>query len=119
MVFVQLYVTNLTNGQYVDVPVYGVHNVNIINIQFNATGGNQFRVIEVQSDILRFANSQRQYLTFMNNAHSYITLNAGTEKMHSIKNCDLSGKILLDFHVVTGHALNEVDWHAIITLEID
>lgn len=116
---IQLYVTNLTNGQYFDVPVYGVHNVNIINIQFHATGGNQFRVVEVQSDILRFANSQRQYLTFMNNAHNYINFNAGTEIMHSIKNCDLYGKILLDFNVVSGHTFNGIEWHAIITLEID
>ncbi len=118
MVFVQLYVTNATNGQYFDFPVFGVHNIIIVNLQFHESGGNQFRVIEVQSDVLRFPQSQRQYFTFLNNAQNYINFSSGTELMPSIKNCDLSGKILLNFQSVAGQAFGAT-WHAIITLEIN
>lgn len=118
MVFVQLYVTDATNGRYFDVPVYGVHNINIINIQFHDSGvASQFRVIEVQSDFIRFPNSQRQYLLFLNNGQNYVNFNAGTEIMPSIKKCDLNGKIFLNFHLVSGTAFN--NWSAVITLEID
>lgn len=120
MVFVQLYVTEATNGLYFDVPVYGVHNVNIINLQFHDSGGNaQLRVIEVQSDILRFPNSQRQYLMFLNNGQNYINFNAGTEIMPSIKNCDLSGKIMIRLNVVSGNAFNNNTWTLLLGLEID
>lgn len=119
MVFVQLYVTNLTNNQYVDVPVFGVHNINIVGIQFHDSGGNnQFRCIEIRSDILRFPQSQSQYLMFLNNGQNYINFNAGTEMMASIKHCDLNGKILLDLHVVSGQAFG-ANWTTVITLEID
>ena len=118
MVFVQLYVTNATNGLYFDVPVFGVHNVNVINIQFHCDGGaGAFRCIEIQSDILRFPQSQRQYLMFLNNGQNYINFTQGTEIMQSIKNCDLYGKIMLNFQVVSGTALGV--WTGIVTLEID
>jgi len=125
MVFIQLVVTNLANGlpannnTYLDVPLYGVYDINIISIQFHDSGGNaetKFRILELQSDVLRFPHSQRQYLTFMNNGQNYINYEASSENMPSIKNADLNGKILANVNQLYGlHAL--ANFHMILTLE--
>ena len=98
-------------------PLYGVFDINVISIQFHDSGGNgQFRILELQSDILRFPHSQRQYLTFMNHGQTLINFEASAENMPSLKNCDLNGKILCNVNTVhSAHALN--NFHMILTLE--
>ena len=124
MVLVQLLVTNLTSGSltannntYLDVPLYGVYDINVISIQFHDSGANtQIRVLELQSDVLRFPHSNRQYLTFINNAQGSINFEASAENMPSVKNCDLNGKILVNVNALyASTALN--NFHMVLTLE--
>ena len=75
----------------------------------------QMRVVELQSDILRFPHSNRQYLTFINNAQTAINLNQGTESMPSVRNVDVNGKILINANVIAGTAFN--NWYMILTVE--
>jgi hypothetical protein len=125
MVFVQLLVTNLTSGSltannnsYLDVPLYGVYDINIISVQFHATGAaTEWRVLELQSDVLRFPHSNRQYLTFLNNGQNYINFEASGELMPSIKNIDFNGKILCNVNLLAGTALPSPSFHCIVTLE--
>ena len=123
MVLVQLVVTNLTGGSltannntYFDVPLYGVYDINVVSLQFHDSGAaTQFRVIELQSDILRFPHSSRQFLTFINNAQTAINFEASSENMPSIKNIDLNGKILINTVLLAGTAFN--NYHMVLTLE--
>ena len=123
MVLVQLVVTNLTsdsltanNNTYFNVPLYGVYDINVISLQFHDSGANtQFRVVELQSDILRFPHSSRQFLTFLNNAQTAINFEASAENMPSIKNIDLNGKILINTVLLAGTAFN--NYHMVLTLE--
>tara|TARA_R110000868_G_scaffold16057_1_gene72724 strand:- start:120 stop:515 length:396 start_codon:yes stop_codon:yes gene_type:complete len=123
MVLVQLVVTNLTsdsltanNNTYFNVPLYGVYDINVISLQFHDSGANtQFRVVELQSDILRFPHSSRQFLTFLNNAQTAINFEASAENMPSIKNIDLNGKILINTVLLAGTAFN--NFHMVLTLE--
>jgi len=124
MVLVQLVVTNLTSGSltannntYFDVPLYGIYDLNVISIQFHDSGAaTQIRVLEIQSDVLRFPHSSRQYLTFINNSQNSINFEAAGENMPSVKNCDLSGKILINVNALyASTALN--NFHMVLTLE--
>lgn len=123
MVLVQLVVTNLTsdsltanNNTYFNVPLYGVYDINVISLQFHDSGAaTQFRVVELQSDILRFPHSSRQFLTFLNNAQTAINFEASAENMPSIKNIDLNGKILINTVLLAGTAFN--NYHMVLTLE--
>lgn len=118
MVLVQIYVGQAENNNtYINVPLYGVYDVNIINIQFHdALGAGQTSVIQIQSDVLRFPASGQQSLLFMNNASCNVTYNSAVEAMPSIKNCDFNGKILMNVTGVSGTALSN-GWHLILTLE--
>jgi hypothetical protein len=123
MVLVQLLITNQTSGSLVDnnntffsVPLYGVYDINVISLQFHDSGAaTQFRVIELQSDILRFPHSSRQFLTFLNNAQTAINFEASSENMPSIKNIDLNGKIFINANLLAGTAFN--NFHMVLTLE--
>jgi len=123
MVLVQFVVTNSAGGSltannntYFDVPLYGVYDINVISLQFHDSGpATQFRVVELQSDILRFPHSNRQFLTFLNNAQTAINFEASAENMPSVKNIDLNGKILINANVVAGTAFN--NFHMVLTLE--
>ena len=123
MVLVQLVITNQTSGSLVDnnntffnVPLYGIYDINVISLQFHDSGaGTQFRVIELQSDILRFPHSSRQFLTFLNNAQTAINFEASSENMPSIKNIDLNGKIFINANLLAGTAFN--NFHMVLTLE--
>lgn len=124
MVLVQLVVTNLTslplitanNNTYIPVPLYGVYDINVISLQFHDSGAaTQFRLIELQSDILRFPHSGSQYLTFINNEQTAINFEASSENMPSIKNIDLNGKLLINANVLAGTAFN--NFHMVLTLE--
>ena len=123
MVLIQFVVTNLTGGSltannntYFDVPLYGVYDINVVSLQFHDSGaGTQFRVVELQSDILRFPHSSRQFLTFLNNAQTAINFEASAENMPSIKNIDLNGKILINTVLLAGTAFN--NFHMVLTLE--
>jgi len=123
MVLVQLVVTNQTSGSLVDnnntffnVPLYGIYDINVISIQFNDSGAaTQFRVIELQSDILRFPHSSRQFLTFLNNNQTSINYEASGENMPSVKNIDLNGKIFINANLLAGTAFN--NFHMVLTLE--
>jgi hypothetical protein len=118
MVLIQIYIPYTANNTYFDVPLYGVYDLNVVSIQFHDSGANtQFRVVEIQSDILRFPYSNRQYLTFINNSQNTINYSSGREDMPSIKNIDLNGKILLNFNYLAGTALN--NWHCVLTLEVN
>jgi hypothetical protein len=124
MVLVQLLITNLTSGSltannntYFDVPLYGIYDINVISIQFHDSGAaTQFRVLEIQSDVLRFPHSSRQYLTFLNNPQNSLNFEASAENMPSVKNCDLSGKMLINVNTLYATtALN--NFHMVLTLE--
>jgi hypothetical protein len=123
MVLVQLVVTNLTgdslvsnNNTFFNVPLYGVYDINVVSLQFHDSGANtQFRVIELQSDVLRFPHSSRQFLTFLNNTQTSINFEASSENMPSIKNIDLNGKIFINANLLAGTAFN--NFHMVLTLE--
>jgi hypothetical protein len=124
MVLVQLVVTNLASGSltannntYFDVPLFGIYDINVISLQFHDSGANtQFRVLEIQSDVIRFPHSSRQYLTFFNNPQNSINFEASGENMPSVKNCDLNGKILINVNALYAPtALN--NFHMVLTLE--
>lgn len=116
MVLIQIYVPYTSNNTYFDVPLYGIYDINIVGIQFHDSGAaTQMRVVELQSDILRFPHSNRQYLTFINNAQTAINLNQGTESMPSVRNVDVNGKILINANVIAGTAFN--NWYMILTVE--
>jgi len=94
MPLVQLRVTNALNGSSFDLPAYGNYDIVIISAQYHSTdAGNVRRVIQIQSDQLRFVNSPLQYLTFLNNYQSSFNWNNGF--VYSIKNVSLNGKIRL------------------------
>ena len=123
MVLVQLVVTNLTgdslvsnNNTFFNVPLYGVYDINVISLQFHDSGANtQFRVIELQSDVLRFPHSSRQFLAFLNNGQTSINFEASAENMPSIKNIDLNGKIFINANLLAGTAFN--NFHMVLTFE--
>ena len=118
MVLVQIYIPYTSNNTYFDVPLYGVYDLNVVSIQFHDSGANtQMRVVQLQSDLLRFPYSNQQYLTFINNSQNANTFNSGREDMPSIKNIDLNGKILLNLQVVAGTAFN--NWYCVLTLEVN
>lgn len=118
MVLIQIYIPYTSNNTYFDVPLYGVYDLNLVSIQFHDSGANtQMRVVQIQSDILRFPYSNQQYLTFINNSQNAITFNAGREDMPSIKNIDLNGKILFNLNVLAGTAFN--NWYCVLTLEVN
>lgn len=117
MVFIQFLVTEDTNNTFFNTALFGIHDINIISLQFHDTGAaTQFRVLELQSDILRFPHSNRQYLTFMNNGQDYINYEASGESMPSVKNMDCNGKFFLNLSKVSGTVLN-ANWVLILTLE--
>lgn len=117
MVFIQIYVSNATNNTYIDVPLYGIYDINVIGIQFHdALGGGQTSVIQIQSDVLRFQSSSRQNLLFMNNPSANVNYSAALEAMASIKNADCNGKILMNISNLSGTALGAT-WTLILNLE--
>jgi len=118
MVFIQLLVNNTNNNTYIDVPCYGIYDLNVVGLQFHDTGGNQFRLLQVQSDVLRFPYSNQQSLVFMNNAQNTINYCNGRDDMPCIRNIDMNGKILINVALLAGHALNGT-WHLILTLEVN
>jgi hypothetical protein len=100
------------------VPLYGVYDLNVVSIQFHDSGANtQMRVVQIQSDILRFPYSNQQYLTFINNSQNTVTFSSAREDMPSIKNIDLNGKILFNLNVLAGTAFN--NWYCVLTLEVN
>jgi len=123
MVLVQLVVTSQTSGSLVDnnntffdVPLYGVYDINVISLQFHESGQpTEFRVIELQSDILRFPHSSRQFLTFLNNNQTSINFEASGENMPSVKNIDLNGKIFINVNRLAGTVI--ANFHMVLTLE--
>lgn len=117
MVLVQIYVPYTANNTYFDVPLYGVYDMMVVSIQFHDSGASsQMRVVQIQSDILRFQHSNQQYLTFINNAQTAINFNQGSaELMPSLKNIDINGRILINANVLAGTAFN--NWYMVITLE--
>jgi hypothetical protein len=118
MVFVQFLITSATNNTYFNAALYGIHDINIISLQFHDTGAaTQWRVLELQSDILRFPHSSRQYLTFLNNGQNYINYEASGEFMPSVKNMDCNGKFLLNLNQVDGPAPLNANWSLVLTLE--
>jgi hypothetical protein len=107
MVFVQLYITDTTNGNYFDVPLYGIYDINLIGIQFNHAN---HHVLQIQSDILRFQSSSRPSLLFMsnnsaNNQTTSVNYSAALEAMPSIKNADCNGRIFINVLQADGTAL--------------
>ena len=116
MVLVQIYVPYTANNTYFDVPLYGVYDMMVVSVQFHDSGANtQMRVVQIQSDVLRFQHSNQPYLTFINNAQTVINLNQASEMMPSLKNIDINGRILINANVVAGTAFN--NWYMVITLE--
>jgi hypothetical protein len=104
------------NNTYFDVPLYGVYDMMVVSVQFHDSGANtQMRVVQIQSDVLRFQHSNQPYLTFINNAQTVINLNQASEMMPSLKNIDINGRILINANVVAGTAFN--NWYMVITLE--
>jgi len=116
MVFIQFLVTNTTNNTYYDAALYGIYDINIISLQFHDSGAaSEFRVLELQSDILRFPHSNRQYLTFLNNGQNYINFEAAGEFMPSVKNMDCNGKFFFNVNKISGTAFN--NWSLVLTIE--
>jgi hypothetical protein len=116
MVLVQIYVPYTANNTYFDVPLYGVYDIMVVSVQFHDSGANtQMRVVQIQSDVLRFQHSNQPYLTFINNAQTYLNLNQASEMMPSLKNIDVNGRILINANVIAGTAFN--NWYMVITLE--
>jgi hypothetical protein len=94
MPLVQIYVTSALNGTYFDVPLYGTHDVNILNVSYHDAPVLAHPML-IQSDILRVPNSQQQGIMFINQPHTNMTYNGGAERMVSFPNCDFNGKVLI------------------------
>jgi hypothetical protein len=116
MVLIQIYVTAALNNTYFDVPLYGTYDVNIVNISYHDTPV-QARPMQIRSDILRLANSQ-QPIMFINAPSSSTNINAGTERMISIPNCDFNGRVLINLIDVTTGAQPANMQYLLITLEV-
>lgn len=95
MVLVQIYVTEVTNGSYFDVPLYGTYDVNLLNVSYHDQPV-LARPMLIQSDILRVPNSNQQGIMFINQPHTNMTYNGGAERMVSFPNCDFNGKVLIN-----------------------
>ena len=119
MPLVQILVTAALNGTQFDVPVYGLSNITIVSVQYHTTeaaAGNQ-RVIQIQSDKLRFINSPLQYLTFGSYFSATVGYNQGF--VHNIKNVVLDGKFYLKVVDIATGALPASMTHCLITLDIE
>lgn len=100
MVLVQIYVSQALNNSYIDIPLYGTYDVSVVGIQYhdNPSLG---RPMEIRSDLLRFPNSSRPFLMFINAAHTNIASGSDTGRMISIPNCDFNGKVLINLIDIT------------------
>lgn len=114
MVLIQLYITQDNNNSYIDVPLYGIYDVNMVGLQYYQAGS-QHAVLQIQSDILRFQSSSRPNLLFMNKPDSNINYSAALETMPSIKNADFNGKIYISVSKVAGHNLSS--FYLLLTFE--
>lgn len=95
MVLCQISVPVAQNNTFIPVPLFGIYDVNVINVQYldsAVTTG----VFEVRSDILRFPNSASTFLTFINAPRTFVQFNHGTEEMVSIPNADFNGRLLIN-----------------------
>jgi hypothetical protein len=116
MPLVQLLVTNATNGNAFDLPAFGNYDIIVVGYQFHSgDAANVHRVLQIQSDKLRFVNSPLQYLTFINNGQSSLTFNSAL--VYSIKNVTLNGKIQLGLLDMAGDALPAA-FQLVLTLDI-
>jgi hypothetical protein len=119
MPLVQILVTAALNGTNFDVPIYGMCNITVVSVQYHTTenaAGNH-RVIQLQSDKLRFINSPLQFLTFGSYFSANIAFNQGF--VPSIKNAQLDGKINLRAVDIATGALPANMTHCLITLDIE
>lgn len=117
--FVQLLVPVASNGTYFDLPIYGLANVTVVGIQYHTTeaqAGNQ-RVIQVQSDKLRFINSPMVFITFGSYFSNTSTFNQAFTP--SIKNCQFDGKILLKVVDYATGATPAGMTHLLLTLDVE
>ena len=117
--FVQILVPVALNGTMFDLPVYGIANVTVVSIQYHTTeaaAGNQ-RVIQVQSDKLRFVNSPMVFITF----GSYFSTNSAFNQAFtpSIKNCQFDGKIFLKVVDYATGATPASMTHLLLTLDVE
>lgn len=128
MVLVQFLITYDSNGgaggggNYYNCGLYGLHDIIVLGVQFHDTGANtQFRCLELQSDLLRFPHSARQYFTIFNNAQANLNFSSAVDSAtYSILNADLNGRIFFNVAVVGGtnsQALN-ANWNLVLTLEV-
>jgi hypothetical protein len=100
MVLVQIYVTAALNNTYINVPLFGTYDVNILNVTYHDSPA-LARPMAINSDIIRFPNSHIPFLTFINAPSSSTTYNAGIEKMLSIPGCTFNGKVLINLLDIT------------------
>jgi len=95
MVLIQLYIAAAQNNTYLDVPLYGTFDVNLLNVSYHDAPA-LARPMLIQSDILRVPNSQQQGIMFINAPSSSTPFNQGIERMLSFPNCDFNGKVLIN-----------------------
>jgi len=116
---VQLLVPVASNGSMFDLPVYGASNVTVVSLQYHTTeaAANNQRVIQVQSDKLRFVNSPLIYLTF--GSHFSANITYSSSYCPSIKNCLFDGKILLRVVDQATNATPASMTHLLITLDVE
>lgn len=117
MVLVQIYVSSALNNTYINVPLYGVYDINVCNVSYHDQPV-LAHPMEIHSDILKFPNSTQPYLMFINAPSSSTTYTAGADRMLSIPRCELNGRILINLIDKTTGVQPVGMQYLLITLEV-
>ena len=117
MVLVQLYVTAALNNTYIDVPLFGTYDVNILNVSYHDSPA-LARPMAINSDILRFPNSHVPFLAFINAPSSSTTYSSGADRMLSIPQCTFNGRVLIRLVDITTGIQPVGMQYLLITMEV-
>jgi len=117
MPLVQIYVSQANNNKFIDVPLFGTYDVNVLNVSYQDNPQIR-RPMLITSDILRCPNSSLPGIMFINNAHTNMTYTGGMERGLSFPNCDFNGRILINLTDITT-GIEPVGFeYLLITLEV-
>jgi hypothetical protein len=120
MPIVQVWVNTTNNNSYVNVPIYGLHNIKVMSLQYHETNNPAHKIIQVISDKLISTNSATRFLTFK--LQALLNLNYDSGVGPSFERVDLNGKIFINVVEVTSAGVvsaigNFTD--LILTLQVD
>lgn len=120
MPIVQIWINSTNNNSYVDVPIYGLHNIKVINLQYHETNNPAHKMVQVISDKLISTTSPTRFITFK--LQSLLNLNYDSGVGSSFERVDLNGKIFINVVEVTSAGVistiaNFTD--LLLTLQVD